>query len=66
MSTIGEIEAAIEKLPDPQVNELAAWLEELRGRRTVPAPVEAWLSRARGGARPGATTTDVLALTRGE
>ena len=30
MSTIAEIEAAIEKLPEPQVDELAVWLEKLR------------------------------------
>ena len=28
MSTVAEIEAAIEKLPPPQVREVAAWLEE--------------------------------------
>jgi len=33
MSSIAEIENAIEKLPAPQVDELAGWLETLRVRR---------------------------------
>ena len=66
MSTIAEIEAAIERLPEPQVDELAAWLEKLRVGRAMPLPVESWLARARGTARPGVTTADVMNLTRGE
>jgi hypothetical protein len=61
-----EIEAAIEKLPPPQMDELAAWLEARRVRRDTPASVESWLERARGTALAGVTTTNVLALTRGE
>ncbi len=61
-----EIEAAIERLPEPQVDELAAWLETFRVRRTNRPPVESWLNRAVGAARPGVTTADVMALTRGE
>jgi len=66
MSTITEIEAAIEKLSPPQVEELVAWLEAIRVRRATPPRVESWLERARGVALPGATTASVLALTRGE
>jgi hypothetical protein len=66
MSSIAEIESAIEKLPSPQVEELAGWLEMLRVRRATPPPVESWLERARGAARPGETTANVMALTRGE
>jgi hypothetical protein len=66
MSSIVEIENAIEKLPAPQVDELAGWLETLRVRRATPAPVERWLQRARGAALPGETTEKVMALTRGE
>ncbi len=66
MTTIIEIEAAIEKLPAPQMDELAGWLEVLRVRRATPPPVENWLQRARGAARPGATTASVMDLTRGE
>ena len=66
MSNIAEIEAAIEKLPDPQVDQLTRWLETLRQRRSTPPPVESWLKRARGAALPGVKTKDVMALTRGE
>ncbi len=52
MSTIADIEAAVENLPAPQVDELAGWLETLRVRRATPPPVESWLERARGAARP--------------
>lgn len=66
MTTIIEIEAAIEKLPAPQMDELAGWLEALRVRRATPPPVENWLQRARGAARSDATTANVMDLTRGE
>lgn len=33
MSTLAEIEAAIEHLPVPQVEELALWLEQRRSRK---------------------------------
>jgi hypothetical protein len=66
MSSIAEIENAIEKLTTPQVDELAGWLETLRVRRAKPPPVESWLQRARGAALPGQTTAKVMALTRGE
>ncbi len=36
MSTVAEIESAIERLPLPEVARLAAWLEEFRHCRTVP------------------------------
>ncbi|HEX4124357.1 MAG TPA: hypothetical protein VHY37_06485 [Tepidisphaeraceae bacterium] len=65
MSTIKEIEAAIEKLPDPQVNELASWLETFRQRR-VGVQAEDWLKRAVGAAGTKATTAEIQALTRGE
>jgi len=66
MSSIAEIEAAIEKLPAPQVDELAVWLAQLRLRRDTTAPIENWLNQARGQALPGATTNNIMALTRGE
>ena len=56
MSTIAEIEAAIEKLPGPQVEELAQWLDALRQRRATPPASEDWFKRARGAARQGVTT----------
>jgi hypothetical protein len=66
MSSIAEIEAAIENLPDPQVDQLARWLDTLRQRRALPPPVDSWLKHARGAAIPGVKTQDVMALTRGE
>ena len=66
MSSIAEIEDAIEKLPAPQVEELAGWLERHRAARATPPAVKGWLQRARGAALPGATTADVMDLTRGE
>ena len=36
MSTISEIESAIEQLPQPEITRLAGWLEEFRRRRAVP------------------------------
>lgn len=66
LRTITENEAAIERLPEPQVAELAAWLEEFRACRGTPPAVESWLDRAVGAAKPGVTTADVMALTRGE
>lgn len=66
MSTIVEIENAIEKLPAPQVDELVGWLDTLRVRRATVPPVERWLECARGAATPGVTTASVMALTRGE
>ena len=66
MGTITEIETAIERLPTPQVDELAAWLEAHRARRAASLAAEAWLKRARGAALPDVTTADMMALTRGE
>ncbi len=37
MINISEIQAAIERLPAPQVAQLAAWLEEFRRRPQAPA-----------------------------
>ena len=66
MSTISEVETEIEHLPASQVDELAIWLEAYRARRAGPLPADAWLERARGAARPGVTTAELMALTRGE
>jgi hypothetical protein len=66
MSTIQEIETAIERLPEPQLVELITWLEQLRRRRAAPSAAETWLDRARGAARSGVTTAQVMAATRGE
>ena len=66
LSSIAEIENAIEKLPASQVEELAEWMETLRMRRTPHPVVESWLQRARGAALAGETTAKVMAITRGE
>jgi hypothetical protein len=66
MNTILEIESAIERLPEPQVAELATWLEQFRQRQAAQPPVDDWLKRARGVALPKVTTADVMALTRND
>ena len=66
MTTITEIEAAIEKLSAAQIEEIARWLESLRLKRATPPAVETWLRTARGTARPNVTTASVMTLTRGE
>jgi cytochrome c553 len=66
MNTITEIESAIERLPEPEVAELAAWLERHRQQRGAQPPAAEWLDRVRGAARPGVTTDDVMAWTRAE
>lgn len=66
MSTITEIETAIEHLPAAQVEELASWLDTLRTRISTTTTVESWLAQARGVARPEITTADVMKSTRGE
>jgi len=40
MSTLHEIEKAIEMLPERQVSELAGWLDRLRQSRAVPHAAE--------------------------
>jgi hypothetical protein len=66
MSSIADIERAIEKLSPPQMEELARWIEGLRVKRAKTLPVEKWLERARGAARSGESTARIMALTRGE
>lgn len=66
MSTIAEIESAIERLPAEDVEALAVWLEARRKRGVAKPVAETWLKQARGAARPGVSTTDVMALTRGD
>ncbi|HAV62015.1 MAG TPA: hypothetical protein DCY13_06585 [Verrucomicrobiales bacterium] len=65
MSSIAEIEQAIEKLPARQIEQLAGWLEALRVKRAAQPSVEGWLAGARGAARPTVTTAEVMSLTRG-
>jgi hypothetical protein len=66
MSSVAEIEAAIEKLPEQQVDQLARWFEAFRQERATPPPVENWLQSARGAAKADLKTEDVMKLTRSE
>lgn len=66
VSTLAEIERAIEALPAPEVDALAAWLANRRQKAAVVLPVDKWLERACGASTTGVTTHDVLALTRDE
>jgi hypothetical protein len=66
MTKLAEIEAAIEQLPAPELDELAQWIEQFRGRKFAELDVDQWLSRARGAALPEVTTEGVMNLTRGE
>jgi hypothetical protein len=49
MTTIAEIEDAIEDLPAPQVTELAQWLEDYRMMLSASADVFAMLDAEEGG-----------------
>ena len=51
VSTITEIEAAIERLPAQQVAQLAAWLEEFRGRLQSPGEHLIWMHSSGHGER---------------
>ena len=66
MSNIEEIEAAIEKLPAGEVAVLAEWFGEFRARQTPVQPVENWLQKARGAAKPETTTDQIMSESRGE
>ena len=66
MSSVAEIEAAIEKLPVPQVDQLAHWLEVFLQRRVSTPALENWLLNAKGAAVPDAQTQAIMNLTRGE
>lgn len=63
MSTLTEIEAAIEELPASQLEELQAWLERrLQSREVVPVSEPDFLERAKAiwGANPPGTPLSTL------
>ena len=71
MSTLAEIEEAIDRLPEGQVDQLAAWLEERRRtdhKRPVASPREPdFLSRARkiwGDNPAGKTLSEIVSESR--
>ena len=66
MSTLSEIEAAIEKLPEPQIDELAQWFSQRLAMKGRPAGLDEWITRARGAAKLGVTTDSIMSETRGE
>lgn len=66
MSSITEIEDAIQKLPSAQIEELANWLEQYRSKRASKTTVDEWLESARGAASAGESTSRIMSLTRGE
>lgn len=66
MSSVAEIEAAIEKLSVPQVDQLAHWLEVFLQRRVSTPTLENWLLNAKGAAIPDSRTQAIMNLTRGE
>ena len=65
MSTLAEIEAAIETLPAPQMEELAAWIEQRRLHRELAASAAEpdFLARAKTiwGEKPAGTPLSELA-----
>jgi hypothetical protein len=67
MSTLAEIEAAIENLPITEIEQLTEWLHARLRERTASVPIlDQWLQNARGAAMKGVTTASVMAVTRGE
>ena len=70
MSTLTEIEAAVDQLPPRQQQELYASLGarlEARPRKSLsPEQLEEWFRTARGAGKPGMTTDEIMAMTRGE
>lgn len=66
MSSVAEIEAAIEKLPVSQLDQLAHWLEVFLQRRVSTPALENWFLNAKGAAVAGAQTQAIMNMTRGE
>lgn len=70
MSTLVEIEEAIDRLPEKEVDQLAAWLESRRVRKSaviVPRQEPNFLARARGiwGDRPvGEALSELVSRSR--
>ena len=70
VSTLAEIEAAIEQLPASQVEKLAAWLDQRRLGRKMPALVSEpdFLARAKaiwGENPPGEPLSAIISDSRG-
>lgn len=69
MSTLTEIEEAIVRLPAPQVEELAAWLQQRRAKTAAAkAPEPDFLARAKavwGNSPDGKPLSELVAEGRG-
>ena len=64
-----EIVRICEQLPAARRAEVAAFARALlagNGNANPPGAMARWLAAARGAAKPGVTTDEVIALTRGE
>ena len=66
MSTVSEIEAAIESLSPADFDELAAWIVAKRSFPPPEAITERWLREAVGAAKEGVATDTLMQLSRGE
>ena len=66
MSTLAEIEAAIEKLPPEQWTEIRRWMDEHAPRTSGPVDFARVLARSIGTATTGLSTADIMRMTRGE
>lgn len=70
MSTLAEIESAVDQLPPAQQRELyeflGARLEARPKKLRSPEEFEAWLKTARGVSVSGMTTDEMMTMTRGE
>ena len=70
MSTLTEIEAAVDQLPPTQQEELYAFLGarlEARLKKGLSSEAfEKWFQTAWGAGLPGVTTDEIMAMTRGE
>ncbi len=70
MSTLAEIEAAVEQLPPAQQEalyaSLGARLKTPSNKGLSPEEFDAWLKTASGVGISGMTTDEIMAMTRGE
>ncbi len=66
MSSRIEIQEAIEQLPQGELLAIADWIDKkVHAERHGSLP-QAWLNSARGAAKPGVSTAEIMSLTRGE
>ena len=66
MTTLLEIKAAIRRLSKSDVDDLIAWLRNLRASQAEETQVQDWLRLAIGAAKPSFSTDKIMTATRGE